>query len=333
MEEELVPRAGIELETISGGPIVGVTPQVSIMNLARLMWSLGPTMRIFGRFRPDVLFMTGGYVNLPVALAGRLRRVPSAIYLPDVEPGKAINFLSRFVDKVAATTAASAHYFATGKTVVTGYPVRPELRAMAEMSRAEALAHFDLTPDRKTLFVFGGSRGARSINRALLAVLPQLLQEFQVIHISGTLDWPHVEAATEALSKEAQTYYRPYPYLHERMGAGFRAADLVVARAGASMLGESPAFGVPAILVPYPHAWRYQKVNADFLADQGAALRVDDEKLSEELLPTVQSILRDEPRLTAMAAAAKALDVPEAATNLAQLLIGLAQRGRVNGAW
>ena len=328
MEEELVPRAGIELETISGGPVVGVAPRVRMMNLARLMWSLGPTMRIFGHFRPDVLFMTGGYVNLPVALTGRLRRVPAAIYLPDVEPGKAISFLSRFVDKVAVTTAASARYFAPGKTVVTGYPVRPELRAMSEMSREEALAHFDLTPGRKTLFVFGGSRGARSINRALLSVLSQLLEEFQVIHVSGTLDWPNVEVAAAGLSEDARRYYRPYPYLHERMGAGFRAADLVVARAGASMLGESPAFGVPAVLVPYPHFWRYQKVNADFLADQGAAVRVDDEKLGDELLPTVQNILRDEPRLTAMAAAAKALDVPEAASNLAQLLTGLAQKGK-----
>jgi UDP-N-acetylglucosamine:LPS N-acetylglucosamine transferase len=102
-----------------------------------------------------------------------------------------------------------------------------------------------------------------------MASLPQLLAHYQVIHISGTLTWSQVEANLETLSQAERAYYRPYPYLHERMGAAFRAADLVVARAGASMLGEAPAFGLPSVLVPLTFAWRYQKVNADFLADQG----------------------------------------------------------------
>jgi UDP-N-acetylglucosamine--N-acetylmuramyl-(pentapeptide) pyrophosphoryl-undecaprenol N-acetylglucosamine transferase len=104
------------------------------------------------------------------------------------------------------------------------------------------------------------------------------------------------------------------------MGAGFRAADLVVARAGASMLGESPAFGVPAILVPYPHAWRYQKVNADYLVERGAAIRLDDERLATDLLPTVRALLADEERLSAMRRASEALRQPNGAENIARLL-------------
>jgi len=107
------------------------------------------------------------------------------------------------------------------------------------------------------------------------------------------------------------------------MGAAFRAADLVVARAGASMLGEAPAFGLPSVLVPYPHAWRYQKVNADFLADQGAAVRLDDESLPETLLPVVQELLRDGSRLEAMGRAARALDRPQAAEAIAGVLFDL----------
>jgi UDP-N-acetylglucosamine--N-acetylmuramyl-(pentapeptide) pyrophosphoryl-undecaprenol N-acetylglucosamine transferase len=278
-----------------------------------------------GRFRPDVLFMTGGYVNVPVALVAWLRRTPAAIFLPDVEPGKAIRFLSRFVRRIACTSEASKAYLAERKIVVTGYPVRPEIRAAAGLSRAEALARFDLVEDRPTLFVFGGSRGARSINRALAAALPELLTELQVIHVSGSLDWPQVEEAARGLSAEQRAFYRPYPYLHEEMGAAFRAADLVLARAGASMLGEGPAFGLPAILVPYPHAWRYQKVNADFLADRGAAIRLDDGRLIAELAPTVLGLLRDRPRLAAMRASARALDRPDAAERLARLILGLAQ--------
>lgn len=333
MEETLVPRAGLRLATISGGPIVGVTWQRRLTNAARLAWSLGKSHRLFRRFRPDVLFMTGGYVNVPVSLVAWLRRVPAAVFLPDIEPGTAIRFLSRFAERVACTAAASKAYFGPGKVVVTGYPVRPQLREAQQMRAEEALAAFDLQPGRATLLVFGGSRGARSINRALMGILDSLLQRHQVIHVSGTLDWPQVQANAAGLPAELRRAYRPFPYLHERMGMAFRAADLAVARAGASMLGESPAFGLPAILVPYPHAWRYQKVNADYLVERGAALSLDDDRLQEELLPTVQVLLDDEARLAEMAAAAKALDEPAAAGNLAQLLTQLAGRQKVDDAW
>jgi UDP-N-acetylglucosamine--N-acetylmuramyl-(pentapeptide) pyrophosphoryl-undecaprenol N-acetylglucosamine transferase len=159
----------------------------------------------------------------------------------------------------------------------------------------------------------------------LMAALPELLPAIQVIHVSGTLDWPEVEKGAAALAEALRAYYRPYPYLHEEMGPAYRAADLVVARAGASMLGECPAFGLPAVLVPYPHAWRYQKVNADYLAERGAAVRLNDEKLGTELLPLVSGLLKDRERLATMAAAAKQLDVPDAAGRLAHLIVQLGQ--------
>jgi UDP-N-acetylglucosamine--N-acetylmuramyl-(pentapeptide) pyrophosphoryl-undecaprenol N-acetylglucosamine transferase len=111
------------------------------------------------------------------------------------------------------------------------------------------------------------------------------------------------------------------------MGAAFRSADVVVARAGASMLGECPAFGLPAILVPYPYAWRYQKVNADYLAARGAAMTLVDERLDEELLPTLTDLLGDDERLAQMSAAARNLAVPDAEDRLSQTIHGLAQRG------
>lgn len=325
MEEELVPRAGIRLETIRGGAIVSVPLQVKIMNAAKLVWSIGTASRIFRQFKPDVMFMTGGYMAAPVSLAARLHGVPIAIYLPDVEPGASIKFVIPMAKKVACTTEGSRAYVPEDKMVVTGYPVRPELRAAAAMSKSEALAQFDLQPGRPTLFVFGGSRGARAINRALMAALPALLGQVQVIHVTGTLTWPEVEANLTHLSAEQLVYYRPYPYLHQRMGAAFRAADLVLARAGASMLGEGPAFGLPAILVPLAWAWRYQKVNADFLTKRGAAVQLTDETLREELVPTVLGLLNNEERLAHMGAAAQNLDVPDATPKLARLVMNLAK--------
>lgn len=335
MEEELVPRAGLRLETIRGGAIVGVPPQVMMMNAAKLTWSIGTASRLIRQFRPDVTFLTGGYVAAPVALAAWLRRVPITIYLPDVEPGSSIKAVMPLARKVACTTEGSSAYVPAEKMVVTGYPVRPDIRAAAQLSQAEALAQFELKPERPTLFVFGGSRGARAINRALMGVLPELLTTIQVIHISGTLTWPEVEANAVALPTALQSFYRPYPYLHEQMGAAFRAADLVLARAGASMLGECPAFGLPSILVPLTFAWRYQKVNADFLTERGAAVQLTDERLPAELLPTVMGLLQNPARLGQMAAAAKALDRPEAAADLAKLIWRLGQstsQGRLPGA-
>ena len=331
MEEQLIPSAGLHLETIRGGPVVGVPLLTRLKHTAQLGWSLALANRLMARFKPAVLLMTGGYVNVPVALAAWLRRVPAVIYLPDIEPGSAIRFLSRFAKRVACTAAESANYFPAGKTTVTGYPVRPELRQAANLSKAEALAQFQLQPGRATLFVFGGSRGARSINQALITILPQLLTQFQIIHISGTLDWAEVEKAAGQLPAGLRPFYRPYPYLHEQMGVAFRAADLVLARAGASMLGEGPAFGLPAVLVPYPYAWRYQKVNADYLAGRGAALRLEDSQLAQQLLPTLQQLLGNPAKLADMSQQARQLDVPDAAGRLAILLTTLATGGQPHG--
>lgn len=328
MEEQLVPQNGLRLETIQGGPVVGLPWLTRMKNVAKLGWSLGPANRLMARFKPAVLLLTGGYVNVPVALVAWLRRVPAVIYLPDIEPGSAIRFLSRFAGRVACTAAESGQFFPAGKITVTGYPVRPELRQASQQSKAEALAQFQLQPGRATLFVFGGSRGARSINQALIAILPQLLSHFQVIHISGNLDWPEVEKAAKQLNSP---FYRPYPYLHEQMGAAFRAADLVLARAGASMLGEGPAFGLPAVLVPYPHAWRYQKVNADYLAGRGAAVRLEDSQLAQQLWPTLQQLLGNPTKLAEMSQQARQMDIPDAAGRLATVLTTLAKGELNNG--
>ena len=321
MEETLVPRAGLRLETIPAGPIVGVPLTTRARNAARLARGFGAALGHVRRFRPAALFMTGGYVSAPVAAAARLRGVPIVVYLPDVEPGSTIRAVMPLARRVACTTDGSRVFVPPHKMVVTGYPVRPEIRAARRLSRTEALARFDLRPGRPTLFVFGGSRGARAINRALMAVLPDLLAEAQVIHVSGTLTWPEVEANAATLPAELRAFYRPYPYLHDEMGPAFRAADLVVARAGASMLGECPAFGLPSVLVPLTFAWRYQKVNADYLTERGAAVQLTDETLPDALLPTVRALLFAPDRLAGMAAAAAALDRPEAAADLARLIL------------
>jgi UDP-N-acetylglucosamine--N-acetylmuramyl-(pentapeptide) pyrophosphoryl-undecaprenol N-acetylglucosamine transferase len=141
--------------------------------------------------------------------------------------------------------------------------------------------------------VMGGSRGARSINQALFSALPELLKSMQIVHASGALDWPAVEQVRASLPEHLAVRYHAYSYLHDEIGAALAAADLVLSRAGSSALGEYPYFNLPAVLVPYPHAWRYQRVNADYLARKEVAIVIEDGELNQRFLPAVQSLMAD----------------------------------------
>jgi UDP-N-acetylglucosamine:LPS N-acetylglucosamine transferase len=145
----------------------------------------------------------------------------------------------------------------------------------------------------------------------------------QIIHISGELDWEMVESSRQGLPERLSRRYRAYPYLYDEMGAALAAADLAVSRAGASVLGEYPLFGLPAILVPYPYAWRYQQVNAETLAQHGAALVIDDAKLENGLCLTVEKLFKTPENLGSMRKAMRALSAPGAATKIAAELLDL----------
>ncbi len=315
MEAELVQREGIPFETIPASGLHGVGLK-TVSALVQNTRGIFASRRILKQFRPDVMFFTGGFVAFPVAFAGR--HIPTLLYVPDIEPGWALKATARFADRVALIAEDSRAYFPghPGLTV-TGHPVR---KGLAKWDRDAARQAFAFSSEWPTLLVFGGSKGARAINRAVLAVLPQLLAEMQVLHVSGTLDWEEVRAAQETLPAELASRYRAFPYLHEEMGAAYTVADLVLSRAGASAVGEFPLFGLPAILVPYPHAWRYQKINADYLTGHGAAVMVPNETLPEKILPLVQNLMRDPARREKMQTAMRSLANPNAAETIGNLL-------------
>jgi len=183
---------------------------------------------------------------------------------------------------------------------------------------------FGLSDLKSVLFIFGGSKGARSINQAVANHIHELLNLCQIIHITGQSDWDYVCKVRENLDPTEAKDYHISPYLHEEMGAAFAAADLVVSRAGASTLGEFPLFGLPAILVPYPYAWRYQKVNADYLAEKGAAIIIEDAILDKEIVGTVGDLMQNRDKLAEMKRAMSGLAIPDAAKNIAVLLEELA---------
>lgn len=318
-ERPLLEKAGVRFESldeVQAGPIHGVNPLKALVSAGKMAWGTLQALRLLGARKPDIVLSTGGWVGLPVSLAAWLRRIPVVIFLPDIEPGLSIKALRPLARKIAVTTPLSAPYIPAMKMVVTGYPLR---RRLLSATRAEALAHFKLDPDKRTLLVFGGSRGARSLNIAVTDALDALLSkdDLQIIHVTGDLD------AERAAPHQGRTGYQAFAYLHDDMGLAFAAADLCLARSGASALGELPHFALPSILVPYPHAWRYQKVNADYLADRGAALVLPDETLKADLAATVRGLLDDPARLAAMREAARLLAPGDGAANIVTLLGGL----------
>jgi len=156
-----------------------------------------------------------------------------------------------------------------------------------------------------------------------LNILRELLEKFEIIHLSGEQDLPVINNTREELPTGLASRYHALPYLHD-MGAALAAADIVVSRAGASCLGEYPLFGLPAILVPYPHAWRYQKVNADYLTRRGAAIILEDHRLNDDLFVTLNVLMENPNKLKAMRAAMFELSHPRAAEKIASALIELA---------
>jgi UDP-N-acetylglucosamine--N-acetylmuramyl-(pentapeptide) pyrophosphoryl-undecaprenol N-acetylglucosamine transferase len=279
---------------------------------------------VIREFKPDVALVTGGYVAAPVALATwRARpRVPMLIFLPDLTPGLAIRLTSRIATRVAVSFPEVSSFF-PGKAVVTGYPVRSELDTA---DRASARSAFGLQDELPALLVFGGSRGSASINRALLAALPRLLPHCQILHISGQADWSWVAEHSSLSQVPNRERYHLFPYLNEEMVQALAAADLVVARAGASVLGEFPALRLPSILVPYPHAGKHQEANANYLAERGAALILLDVDLPLQLASMILELLEAPDRLAAMSQGAAKLARPDATSNIIRELRHLSKQ-------
>ncbi len=327
MEADLVTRAGVPFTAIPAAGVHGVGLRALPGNALQLARGALAASRILAQFKPDVIFFTGGYVAAPVAVAGRKR--PILLYVPDIEPGLALRFLSRFADVIALTAEDSRPYFnPRTRMAVTGYPTRPEL---ARWDRLNARQRFGLSAELPVMLVSGGSKGARTINLPVFQNLEALLGLAQVIHITGSLDKAAAESACAALPESLRQRYHTFDYLHEDMGAALAAADLAISRAGASTLGEYPLFGLPAILVPYQFAWRYQKINAGYLQRNGAAIVLEAGQLDRQLLPTVHQLFAAPERLQSMRRAMQALAKPDAAVHIAGLLRELAETSSHSG--
>jgi UDP-N-acetylglucosamine--N-acetylmuramyl-(pentapeptide) pyrophosphoryl-undecaprenol N-acetylglucosamine transferase len=312
IENRLVPAAGYPLQLVRVGALKNVsliTRAKTAFDLPRAVWDAG---RMLNEFAPDVVIGVGGYASGPAMLAAVVKHIPTLAFEPNVVPGFANRVVAKFVSGAAVHFEETAKYFRHAE--VTGVPVR---QAFFQIP-----AKRDGTP---TLLVFGGSQGAHAINEAMLRCLPELRRQapgIRIIHQTGERDYNDALAAYASANESAKVFK-----FIEDMPAAFAQADLVVCRSGASTVAEITAAGKPAIFVPFPRAADdHQRVNAETLAREGAAVVVEESKLEGVwLAETIAALLGDPARLARMSEAARALAHPHAARDIA------AMAGRVAG--
>jgi undecaprenyldiphospho-muramoylpentapeptide beta-N-acetylglucosaminyltransferase len=319
MEESMLKQYELSYEAVSAAGLHGVDLVSLPGNFNQLFKGFKEAKAIIDRFKPQVLFFTGGFLGVPVAFAGR--RIPSVVFIPDIEPGLALKEIIRFARTVAVSTNRSLPFLKEKNVKVTGYPIREELK---QWDKSSGRRYFGIPGKEMTLLVYGGSKGALSINLALFNCLGSLLKEMHIIHIVGNDHWENAQKVLGSLGETEKTKYHAFPFLHDEMGAAFASADLVVCRSGASILGELPYFGLPAILVPYPYAWRYQHQNAEYISENGGAVILEDGNLVNALEPEVRKLMNNPEQLATMSKAIKALSLPDAAQIIADLIVDTA---------
>ena len=317
-----MPAAGFDLDRLWLRSLRTVNLSIhTIADPLRLGASGPQALALLARWRPSVIFTTGGYLAMPVLAAAALLRVPSVLWEGNLVAGRSVRATARLATAIAVSFEETAGAL-PGRTFVTGTPIR----ALAGLDKHAARQALKLPVEMPNILVFGGSQAVRRLNDAVSEALPHLIQTVSVVHVCGDAGYAAALARQQALPAELRNRYRPFRYLADEMGQALAAADLLVGRAGSSTLAEACALGLPMVVVPYPHAGAHQERNAERLARAGAARLIPDREFDAAALLDAASVLTDEPALTAMRAAARRFGRPGAADAVAELVLALAER-------
>jgi len=324
LEKDIIPRYGYPLKFIE---VAGFKRSLSfdtIRSFYKMLQGLMDARKIVLEESPDLVIGTGGYVCGPIVWMAAKYGIPTCIQEQNAMPGMTNKILAGSVKKVFLGYKEAEKYFAgkSAKLEYTGNPIRTEI---LDCSKEEAYAELGLDPQKKTILVSGGSRGARSINNAMQEVEIALSdrEEIQVLHATGEVNYEKYMADIKQKGGVGSNIFIK-PYLHN-MPKALAVADLAVFRAGAIGLAELMAKGIPSILVPYPYATaNHQEFNARAVEAKGAARVVLDKEMSgEKILEIVEELLLHESELRNMAVAAKELGRPGAAADIAKQALKL----------
>jgi len=327
VERRLITALGVRYAAVQTGKLRRYFSWRTPLDLLRIPLGVLQAAARVARFRPAVIFSTGGFVCVPPVIAGWALRVPVITHEQTARSGLANRIAARFARLVAISDPASAADFPPGRTRLTGNPLRPELRGG---DAGRALAYWHLDPALPAVYVTGGALGAHAINAALRAALPRVLAVAQVVHQVGAgPDGSRVDIqAAEAQARSdplAAARYRPVPFVGPELADLYALATLVVGRAGAGTVNELAALGKPAVLIPLPGAASdEQTANALRLAAAGAARLLPQAECSpDRLAGLVLHLLADAATLATMAAAGPSLARPDAAEVLVDLILAL----------
>lgn len=321
LEVDIVPAADLPLDRLWLRSLRSVDASVNtVLDPLRLAASVPQAAYKLLRWRPDVIYTTGGYVAIPVLLAAAVLRIPALIWEGNAVPGRSVRMSARLAT-ARSLTFASTKGCLPEPAYVTGTPIRG-LRGMdADAGRAR----LELPAGVPVMLVFGGSQEVRRLNDAVADAVADLVERCSVVHITGDGAIAAAEGVRASLPHDQQDRYRPFSFLRDDMDAALAAADIVVGRAGSSTLAEAAAAGAPMIVVPYPHAAAHQRANAAEMVDAGAAELVDDADLDGDTLRHACDLLFD-PQLAGMSAAAYKVGRPGSAEATAVVLERLAAR-------
>lgn len=300
MEMEKVPAAGYE---IKGLPVCGFDRKNLLKNvrvLIKLYESMRKAKSILKDFAPDIAIGVGGFASGPMLKEAQKHGIHTLIQEQNSYAGVTNKLLAQKADAICVAYDGMERFFPADKIVMTGNPVRRNL-LQCNLSKSDARAAFNLDPSKRTILVVGGSLGARTVNNSIIAALPKIAAEADVQVIWQTGKY-YDDATREALEKSQAKNVTRMPFI-SNMDVAYRAADLVVSRAGASSISELQLLGKPSILVPSPNvAEDHQTKNALALADRGAAVMVRDADSVAQLCNKMLEVVKDDSQLKALSA-------------------------------
>ena len=275
IEKELIEQLGIPYHGISSGKLRRYFSLQNFTDPFRVLKGFGEAKKIIKSLKPDVIFSKGGFVSVPVVIAGKQCNVPTIIHESDMTPGLANKLAIPSATKVCCNFPETLAHLPKEKAVFTGSPIRRELLTG---DREAALKFCGLTPDKPVIMIVGGSLGAVAVNNAVRAILPELLKDFHVIHLCGKGKTDESLANTKG--------YVQFEYIQQELKDLFALTDIVISRAGANAICEILALHKPNLLIPLSvNASRGDQIlNARSFERQGFSVVLEEEELSDEVL-------------------------------------------------
>ncbi|GAB3438003.1 undecaprenyldiphospho-muramoylpentapeptide beta-N-acetylglucosaminyltransferase [Streptomonospora sediminis] len=336
LESRVAAANGIPFQEVATGkirraknPLKLASPE-NIRDMGKAFRGVFQSRRVVSDFRPDVVLATGGYVAVPIGLAGRMAGRPLVVHEQTVLLGLANKVLARAGARMAVTSENTLELLsgsARANAVVTGNPVRPAvLEGQAELG-AKGLGFEGHNPDLPTVYVTGGAQGAVQINNTVRDLLPWLLERANVVHQCGENNYEALREATPDLDAETAARYHLTAFVGPELPDVLALADVVISRSGAGTIAELTALGKAAVLIPLASsAGDEQRHNARHLQEAGAAFALPDEVTPELLREKLEPLLDDPDRRTAVAAKAREHGKPDAADRLVDVVLSAAAK-------